>query len=50
MKTFTYKNNKKNGEVMFVCQAEDLLAADKIFLEKTGFDVIKCPWIGCIIE
>jgi len=49
MKTYYYWNNNLTGEsrLMFQCEAEDILAADKKFLDSTGLNVVKCAHIGC---
>ena len=55
MKTFKFKywNNKTKAResLLFevVIDDGDILKADKLFKEKTGLDIIKCPWIGCEI-
>ena len=48
---FKYWNNKQSarGSLLLEVSANDILEADKELKEKTGLDVIKCPWIGCEI-
>lgn len=52
MNRFTYKNNggKSLDGFPYVIESDNILKSDTIFKEKSGFDVVKCPWIGCSIE
>lgn len=45
MKTYKY-NNHETGEVVEI-EAEDILAADKIYMEATGINPAKCVFVGC---
>jgi len=47
---FTYKDNKKNGEVVFECYADSISEADLMYKEAIGQIVMKQPYIGCIVE
>lgn len=48
---FTYINNKdKIPVVLLKLHANSILTADLEFQRATGFDPVKCSWIGCTIE
>lgn len=49
MKTFIYKDYKQKGKVIFQCQAEGILEADKKYEEATGKDPEKQCHVGCEI-
>lgn len=49
--TFKYWNNKESPHVLiFECQADTILEADKKLKEATGYDAMKLTWIGCTIS
>lgn len=52
MNKYTYWSNKTKAheKEMLVVYAKDILDADETFKKETGFDPIKCPWIGCCVE
>lgn len=45
--TYTYK---ANGEVIFTCNAFDILQADKMLLETQGIIASKSPHVSCSIS
>jgi len=48
MNKYIYTDNLKK-EVVFECEAENILAADKKYEEKTGKNPVKQSFIGCQI-
>lgn len=46
MNKYVYTDNSKK-EIVFVCEAENILEADKLYEETTGFNVVKQSYIGC---
>lgn len=46
MKTYIYTDNVKK-KVLFECQADDILEADKLFQQHTGLDPVKERGVGC---
>lgn len=46
---YIYVNNSKDREVVFECEAEDILEADKKYTAATGHDPRKQNNIGCSI-
>ena len=49
MNKYSYRSYK-NGELLYECFADDILEADKQLKTATGYDAVKCSWIGCSIE
>lgn len=49
MKTYIYKDYKTN-KIVFQCQANNILEADKLYEAATGHNIVKQPYIGCYIE
>ena len=52
MKTYIYWNNSKqwHGEILLKVKANSILEADEMLKNKTGYDAVKCVWIGCTVE
>ncbi len=51
MNTYTYCDKRKTPPcVVFICQANDILEADKFYLNHTGDDPSKQSYIGCEIH
>jgi hypothetical protein len=46
---FTYTDNKV-GKVLFSCEADSILIADKLFMESTGINPTKNAFIGCSLK
>ena len=49
MKKFIYHDNTKNGEIVFECEADDILIADKMYEKARNEKPVKQPFIGCEI-
>ncbi len=50
-KKYVYRNNSDNEhEIIFECEAEDILEADKLYKEKMGNDPAKQNFVGCEIK
>jgi hypothetical protein len=49
MNTYTYTDFRSNV-IVFVCQATNILEADRQYKAAIGTDVVKQPHIGCQIE
>lgn len=49
-KKFIYRDNFKDREVVFECEASGILEADQMYKEKTGNDVSRQAHIACSIE
>lgn len=48
MNTYAYTDNSKK-KILFTCEADCILQADKDFTVATGIMPAKAPWIGCSI-
>lgn len=51
-KVFTYWSNKQfyHEKLLLKIEAESILIADSILMDKLGFDPIKSNWISVCIE
>jgi len=47
---FFYWNHKNGDTLIFECEAEGILDADKLFETATGIKADKTPHIGCEIK
>ncbi len=47
MKKFTYIDYTKNREIIFTCEADSILEADKMLFKETGIKAEKNSNIGC---
>ena len=48
MKTYVYTDNSQTEKpVVFICEAGDILEADKLYKETIGLDPVKQSHIGC---
>jgi hypothetical protein len=48
-KKFIYRDNFKNREVVFECEAESITEADKLLKDSTGIDAYTTNNISCEI-
>lgn len=46
MKKFIYTDHKVE-KIVFECEAEDILEADKLLKLQLNVEAVKSPWIGC---
>lgn len=47
---FTYVNYLKNREVIFECEAKNILEADELYKKAIGKDPAKQSDVGCTVE
>lgn len=44
---YTDLKSKQKASASIIIEADNILVADNLYRDKTGFDVLKCPWIAC---
>ena len=44
------KENTRKAEELQLQNSNSILEADEMLKNKTGYDAVKCGWIGCTVE